>query len=296
MGDFVNSVISNEYLLIPLFGFSVFIFCYLSADKLISFFHRKSLGSREEVLKLLDMMFVETNEKKVTVAMLLCSFGLGSLVFLAFWPNVGFGFFLGSVITVLGWSAPKVLVKSLWESRCNKLVNQMVDGLTIMANGVKAGLSTAQSMERVVVNMGGPIAQEFSLVLNKMRLGMALEDALNEFAERIPRQDVQMFVTSVNILKETGGNLAETFQTIVTTVRERQKIEKKIQALTAQGTMQAVIITLVPFVLLVIFSIVDPNYVKPLFTRPLGWFVLLVMLGLQVIGGVMMKKIVTIKV
>lgn len=296
MDSIINLIVSNEYLLIPLFGISVFVFSYFTSDKIIGFLHRKSLGGREEVIHLLDMMFVETNEKKVTVAMLLCSFGLGSLVFLLFWPHVGFGFFLGSLITVIGWSAPRIVVRSLWESRCNKVVNQMVDGLTIMANGVKAGLSTTQSMERVVVNMGGPLAQEFSLVLNKMRLGMALEEALNEFAERIPRQDVQMFVTSVNILKETGGNLAETFQTIVTTVRERQKIEKKIQALTAQGTMQAVIITLVPFVLLMIFAVADPNYVKPLFTRPLGWFVLVVMVGLQVIGGVMMKKIVTIKV
>ena len=82
---------------------------------------------------------------------------------------------------------------------------------------------------------------------------MAVEEALNEFGERIPRADVQMFVTSVNILKETGGNLAETFQTITTTVRERQKVEKKIQALTAQGTMQAVIISLVPFFLMGMF-------------------------------------------
>lgn len=296
MDSLINEIISNEYILIPLFGISVFIFAYFTSDKILAFLHRKSLGSREEVLHLLDMMFVETNKQKVTVVMLLVSFGLGSVVFLVFWPNVFFGFFAGSIVTILGWSAPKVLVKSLWESRCTKLTNQMVDGLTIMANGVKAGLSITQSMERVVVNMSGPLAQEFSLVLNKVRLGMALEEALNEFGDRIPRQDVQMFVTSVNILKETGGNLAETFETIVTTVRERQKIEKKIQALTAQGTMQAVIITLVPFVLLMIFVIVDPNYVKPLFTRPLGWFILMVMVGLQVIGGVMMKKIVTIKV
>jgi tight adherence protein B len=151
-------------------------------------------------------------------------------------------------------------------------------------------------MERVTENITGPLAQEFSLVLNKVRLGMSVEEALNEFGERIPRQDVQMFVTAVNILKETGGNLAETFQTIVTTVRERQKVEKKIEALTAQGTMQAIIITLVPLLLLGIFLILDPNYVMPLFTKPLGWVCLALMLTLQVIGLFVMKKIVTIKV
>jgi tight adherence protein B len=172
----------------------------------------------------------------------------------------------------------------------------MVDGLTIMSNGIKSGLSITQSMERVVMNMTGPIAQEYTLVLNKIRLGMSVEEALNEMGDRVPRQDVQMFVTAVNILKETGGNLSETFSTIVMTIRERQKVEKKIQAMTAQGLMQAVIITLVPFVLLIIFLVIDPNYVKPLFSTPLGWIALAIMLGLQVIGGVMMKKIVTIRV
>jgi tight adherence protein B len=90
--------------------------------------------------------------------------------------------------------------------------------------------------------------------------------------------------------------LAETFQTITTTVRERQKVEKKIQALTAQGTMQAVIISLVPVALLVMFLVIDPNYVMPLFTKPLGWVALALMLTLQIIGLVVMKKVVTIKV
>ena len=125
---------------------------------------------------------------------------------------------------------------------------------------------------------------------------MSVEDALNEFGERIPRQDVQMFVTAVVILKETGGNMAETFQTIVSTVRERQKVEKKIEAMTAQGNMQAIIVTLVPLLLLGVFLALDPNYVMPLFTRPLGWFCLALIVSLQIIGLVVMKKIVTIKV
>jgi tight adherence protein B len=289
-------LISNEYLLIPLFGGAVFLASYLMSDRVINYLHDKSLGSREEVLRLMDLMFVQTDQRKVTIAMLLISFGLGSLVFLALWPNLLAGLIFGSVVTVAGWSIPRLVVISMWEKRCTRFTDQMVDGLTIMGNGVKAGLSISQSMERVCANMNGPIVQEFNLVLNKQRLGMPLEQALNELGERIPRQDLQMFVTSVNILKETGGNLAETFSTIVTVIRERQKIEKKISAMTAQGTMQAIIITLVPFLLLAVFIVVDPNYVEPLFTRPLGWFALLLMLGLQVIGGVIMKKVVTIKV
>ncbi|MBX3020619.1 MAG: type II secretion system F family protein [Bdellovibrionales bacterium] len=292
----MSFLLGNEAIFIPLFGITVFIFAYFTSDRIIDYLHRKSLGGREEVLQLMDKMFIDTDRTKVTYAMLAGSFGIGMLMFLLVWPHFGLGVVLFCAFTFAGWQAPKIIMVNLWERRCATLTNQMVDGMTIMANGIKAGQSLTQSMERVVENMSGPLSQEFSLVLNKVRLGMSVEDALNEFGERIPRQDVQMFVTGVNILKETGGNLAETFQTITSTVRERQKIEKKIEALTAQGMMQAVIITLVPLLLLGIFLVIDPNYVMPLFTKPLGWFALALMLTLQVIGLIVMKKIVTIKV
>lgn len=292
----MSVIFGNDFIVILLFGISIFILSYLMSDKLLYKLHERSLGNREEVLRLLDMMFVETNRTRVTLLMFLLSFGMGALVFLIFWPNLIIGIVFGFIVTLIGWSIPKNLMRSLWERRCSRFTDQMVDGLTIMSNGIKSGLSITQSMERVVMNMSGPIAQEYTLVLNKIRLGMSVEEALNEMGDRVPRQDVQMFVTAVNILKETGGNLSETFSTIVMTIRERQKVEKKIQAMTAQGLMQAVIITLVPFVLLIIFLVIDPNYVKPLFSTPLGWIALAIMLGLQVIGGVMMKKIVTIRV
>lgn len=292
----LTSIIANDFLFIPIFGLTIFILAYLTSDRLIEFLRQKSLGNREIILELMDKMFLEVDKQRITMIMLLGSFGLGAIVFLVVWPHIWVGLLLGSVVTIIGWTAPKIVMVNMWERRCTLLTNQMVDGMTIMGNSIKAGQSLNQAMERVVENLKGPLPQEFGLVLNKIRLGMATEEALNEFAERIPRQDVQMFVTSVNILKETGGNLAETFTTIVTTVRERQKVEKKIQALTAQGTMQAVIISLVPFVILGVFLLVDPNYVMPLFTKPLGWVALALMLALQTIGLVVMKKVVTIKV
>jgi len=176
------------------------------------------------------------------------------------------------------------------------LVDQMVDGLTIMANGIKAGLSVTQTMERVVENMNNPISQEFGLVLSQIRLGRSVEDALIEFGERIPRADIQMFVTSINILKETGGNLAETFTTIVLTIRERQKIEKKIEAMTAQGMMQGLIVSMIPFVLIGLFFVMDPSFIAPLFNSALGLVIFLIIIGLVIIGGITVRKIVKIEV
>jgi tight adherence protein B len=129
-----------------------------------------------------------------------------------------------------------------------------------------------------------------------MRIGRGQSEALNELGMRIPRPDVQMFVTGVNILQETGGNMAETFQTITYTIRERQKIEKKIEAMTAQGVTQGIILTSVPFFLLILFWIVDPSYVEPLFTSVPGLLALGLMFLLQIVGGLAIRKIVKINV
>ncbi len=287
---------SSEFVVFPLLGIAIFTIAYLNADRLIQWLSEKSLGSREEIINKLDLMFVKIERKKITWALLLTSFGFGALFFFLFWPNLWFSIPVFCVITVLGWTIPKHIVNGLYEKRCDAFTNQMVDAMTIMANGIRSGLSITQSMERVVANMSAPISQEFRLVLSEVQLGRTVEEALSDLGERIPRADVQMFVTSVNILKETGGNMAETFQTIQYTVRERQKIEKKIEALTAQGVTQAVIITLVPFLLLIVFYVVDPNFVLPLFTKPLGWLALMIMLGLQVTGGLLMRKIIKIQV
>ncbi len=292
----MKSLLTNNWIMIGVVSFCVFLVVYMWADRTMNYLQSKSLGSRAEVLRLLDLMFVEVDSKRVTILMLLLSFGLGSVVFLALLPNVVGGLIVGAMVTVAGWTLPLALTRMMYDRRCNRFVEQMVDGLTIMANGVKSGLSVTQSMERVVENLANPISQEFSLVLSQIRLGRSVEEALIEMGERIPRPDVQMFVTSINILKETGGNLAETFSTICLTIRERQKIEKKIQAMTAQGLMQGIIITLVPIALLLLFSFVNPGYIKPLFNTTFGLILLFLMFGLQIIGGVTIRKIVKIKV
>lgn len=236
------------------------------------------------------------DEKKVNRLLLLSSFGLGFLFFLMAWPNFSVGVFLGLSFGILGFQLPPIIFKTLYEKRCDEFVDQMVDALTIMANGVKSGTNPATAMQRVVEIMGNPVSAEFSQVITQTQFGQSFEEALSDLAERIPRPDVQMFVTAINILKETGGNMSETFQTIVSTIRERQKLEKKIAAMTAQGVMQGIIVTSIPFILGIVFYVLDPNFISPMFTTIPGLVGLALMLALQVIGGIMIKKIVTIKV
>jgi len=288
--------LSNDYVDIILFAICIFTVTFIKIDSLINYFYTKTEGTRKEVIELMEKMLIDVDHKKITITLLLMSIGLGFVFFLLFWPNIILGLIAGFIVTLIGWKIPKVVMQMMWNKYCNTLVAQMVDGMTIMANGVKSGLSVPQSIERITENLNGPIVQEFKLILNKLRLGMSIEEALTEFSERIPMPDVLMFVSSINILMEVGGNLAETFETITYTIRERQKIQRKIEALTQASITQGIIITLVPFILLIAFSFMDPEFVKPLFTTVPGWIMLFIMIFLQSIGGFLMKKIVTIDV
>src|SRR5207249_4277359 len=111
-----------------------------------------------------------------------------------------------------------------------------------------------------------------------------LEEAFNNLAKRIKSDDVEMFVTSINILKETGGNLAETLDTIVLTIRERVKVEKKIAAMTAQGLYQGVVVMAVPPILGFVFYQTDPDFMLPLFTTPIGWAIIMGIFLLEFLG------------
>lgn len=290
------SILANEWLVFPLFGLSVFAALYVWADKIYSKVYAKSISKKTQVMLHMKLLGMEVDEKKVTRVLLMSTFGVGFLFFIMMWPQVSVGIFFGLSAAIAGFQIVPLIYKYLYEKRCNQFVDQMVDALTIMGNGIKSGSNPQQSMQRVVEIMANPIKSEFAQVITQTQFGQSFEEALTDLGERIPRPDVQMFVTAINILKETGGNLAETFTTIVSTIRERQKLEKKISAMTAQGIMQGIIVSAIPFILGAVFFAVDPAYMKPMFNTFIGLVLLAAMLGLQIIGGVMIKKIVTIKV
>lgn len=292
----MSAFFGSPWVALPLTGICVTIVVYLWFDILFGRFLKNTLGNRDEMLKYLDMMHVQADPVRILIIHLLATAGLGAVFFLLLWPHTTLGLIVFVATTIGMWKIPLLYVKRQWEKRCGSFVNQMVDGLTIMANGIKAGLSVTQSMDRVVENMPNPISQEFRLALSQIRIGRSVEEALLDLGERIPKPDVQMFVTAINILKETGGNLAETFQTIVVTIRERQKVEKKIEAMTAQGIMQGLIVSMVPIGLIALFYFIDPGYISPMFTSTLGIILLLVMFVLIIIGGLAIRRVVTIKV
>ena len=147
----------------------------------------------------------------------------------------------------------------------------------------------------VVDEMPAPISQEYNLMLQQNRLGVPLEECFDNLVKRVPTEDNDMFVSGVNILRETGGNLAETFDTIVMVIRERIRVQQKVDQYTAQGKFQGFTIAAMPFAIGGIFYLSDPNSMTPLFTTIIGNVFLVLALGLDAIGLFIILKIVKIK-
>jgi tight adherence protein B len=229
-------------------------------------------------------------------AMLATSLVPAFLVFILILPQILPATLFGSAIGIVMWFVPKAVVNNMFHKRLVKFNVQMIDGLGLMANGMKSGLSIVQSLGMVRQEMPNPLAQEFDYVLKQQQLGISVEDAFQNMAKRLPSEDVNMFVTAVVILKETGGNLAETFETIVYTIRERIKIEQKISSMMAQNLAQGAIVFCMPYAMFAMFYFSDPAFLEPMFNEPIGWLLIAIALTLQMMGGFMIYKIIQIRV
>ena len=172
----------------------------------------------------------------------------------------------------------------------------MVDALNLLANGIRAGLTMPQAIGMVVDELPPPVSQEFNLVLQQAKIGVPLDEALENLKKRVYTEDNEMFVTSVNILRETGGNLAEVFDTITLVIRERVRLQLKIDTYVASGKMQAYIIGCMPFAMIAMFGSGDPDYFPLLFGTVLGIVALLIICGMVGLGMFVILKIIDIKV
>ncbi len=198
---------------------------------------------------------------------------------------------MAGVLAYLGFS---LHVKRKITQRVKSLNNQLGDALALMANALRSGLSFLQAVEVISREMPPPIAEEFSRLLNEMLLGITTEQGLSNLTSRVPSRDLDLVVTSVLIQRQAGGNLAEIFDKISQTIRDRQHMQSEILTLTAQGRLSGWIVGLMPVSLLVILYIMNPDHVMILYSDPLGQLFLGGGLILQLVGAWVISRIVSI--
>ena len=283
---------------ILIIGSLIFFYSYRNSVKLFGWIDDQTYGTRDYILKKFEIMFIEVDPQKITWVLLFMSFGLGSLTFITFalLGKIYLAVILGVAMLIFGWKSPKPIVDFFENRRKKKYMMQMVDALNLMANGLRAGLTMPQSIGMVVDELPPPVSQEFNLVLQQAKIGVPLDEALENLKKRVYTEDNEMFVTSVNILRETGGNLAETFDTIVLVIRERLRLQLKIETYIASGKIQAYIIGAMPFLMIIMFGLGDPDYFPLLFETLLGIIALLIIVAMVSFGMWVIFKIIDIKV
>lgn len=297
-GQIVEQTDSAKIFLMFGIGALIFLTSYLNSVRLFAWIEDQTYGTRDYVLKQCEILFVDIDPNRVTYILLFLAFGISSIIMGLFFLMSKFtlGLFVFAVVSIIGWKIPRPLMNYLVSKRIAKYEDQMVDALNLLSNGLKAGLSVPQSMGMVVDELPAPVSQEFNLVLQQTKIGVPLDEAFEGLSKRIPTEDNDMFVTAVNILRETGGNLAEVFDTIAQVIRERVRLKQKIATYIAQGKAQASLLCSMPFAMLAYFSATDPETKQVLFETPLGLLVLAIAIGLDFLGAFIMWKIIQIKV
>lgn len=195
-----------------------------------------------------------------------------------------------------GYLLPKRWVAVKQRSRMQAFNDGLQDMLTTVIGSLRAGFSFAQALRTVVDESESPMKEEIETVLRDMQYGTSMEDALNEWKERMPSEDLDLMVQAILIQRQVGGNLAAVLETIVHTIRDRNKIQRQVRTLTAQGRMSGLVIGLLPVVLSAILFMIDPSYIGSLFRHPIG--IALVAAGAlsSLIGFMLIRKLTSIEV
>ncbi len=279
-------------------GLLVFFVSYKNSIKIFQWIDQQTHGTRDYILEKFEILFIEVEPQTVTYGLLFLSFGLGSLTFviLAIFGKLYLAIFMGVVMGIIGWKAPRPVVDYFENRRKDMYSIQMVDALNLLANGLRAGLTVPQAIGMVVDELPPPVSQEFNLILQQAKIGVPLDEALENLKKRVYTEDNEMFVTSVNILRETGGNLAEVFDTIVGVIRERVRLHLKIKTYVKAGMFQAYTIGSMPFAMIVILGIGDPEIFPMFFGTIPGVIALAAICGLVWLGMWVIFKIIDIKV
>ena len=191
---------------------------------------------------------------------------------------------------------PILYLKSLKRKRIEKFKKQLPDGLDLIARALKAGHAFSGGMKLAANEFDDPLGPELTETLDEINFGVSVADALKNLTGRIDCEELRYFVVGVILQRETGGNLAELIETLANLIRERFKFDGKVKTLTAEGKLSAVILILLPLAVFGYLWITNPNFLKPLLTDPSGKLMILAAIVMMIIGAIVMKRMVDIKV
>ena len=216
------------------------------------------------------------------------SYGLAKLISL---PTL-----LSLALAITAAGLPFIHVFRQRNMRIRKLEQQLPDALDLISRALRAGHAFGSGLKMVGEEMPDPIASEFRTTHEEVSYGIALQQALLNLGARIPSTDLRYFVIAVLIQRDSGGNLTEVLGNLSALIRERFKLLQKVRVLAAEGKMSAWVLGLLPFVVAVVINIVNPGFMKILWSDPMGIKMIYTMLAMMLFGVLWMRKIIRIHV
>ncbi|MGI2171412.1 type II secretion system F family protein [Shewanella sp. MF05960] len=241
-------------------------------------------------LNLTEMfLFIEPKQLFIINMITLISLPILFRVFMGTWV-------LGILLSISLALVPRFIYKFLHKRRRRKFVHQLPDALNMVATSMQSGANVTSAIEFMAEEMESPTKQEFQLFLREQRLGVEFNKALDNMLVRIPEDEFQLVTAGMQISREVGGNLAEVLHRLSQTLRKKIEMEGKIDALTSQGKMQGVVMTLLPVFIGVVLYHMEPSSMGRILTEPMGWALIALITIMLFAGYMSIRKIVSIDV
>lgn len=250
-----------------------------------------SIAERFNLARLCEQADVNMNPVRLMLACLVL--GVGSTMFSSL---AGLHLGLSPMVGLMFGSLPVLWLMYKRKKRLAKFAAQLPEALELVARALRAGHSLAAGFRLVASESSDPIAGEFGRVFEEQNLGIPFEEALESLTERIPNLDLKFFATAVVLQRQTGGDLAEILDKIGSLIRERFKIWGQVQALTGEGRLSGIVLLALPPALFVAVYRMNPDYLMALFTDDLGKKMLIGGILMQLLGALVIRKIVNIRV
>lgn len=191
---------------------------------------------------------------------------------------------------------PFYVYRAMRQRRLRTFEKQLPDALSLISSALNAGVSLNIALENLIREQPAPLSQEFMLFMREQRLGVDFDTSLRNMERRLPLDDFRMFTSALRIAREVGGNLGEILERLADTLRRKAVMEGKIDSLTAQGRMQGLVMTGLPVLLGLLLFFLEPDAMRLMFTTPAGWATLAVIVVMEVLGYVFIRKITRIDV
>src|SRR5947209_5007601 len=200
------------------------------------------------------------------------------------------------IALLVGFVLPYSYASMRRNKRFEKFEELFPEAIDTLARAVRAGHAFTTALEMITDEVAEPVSGEFRQLFEEQKFGMPVRDALLNLTERMPLVDVKFFVTAVMLQRETGGNLAEILDNLSYVIHERFKIQRQVRVYTAQGRLTMALLMGMPPIIVMVMRVIEPDFIRPLFTDPIGHILLFAGIILQTMGYFVIRKIIRIQV